>query len=716
MPGRISIATYLFRRLKQHGVEAIHGVPGDFTLRAIDQLKRAGIKWVGTCNELNAGYAADGYARIRGLGALLTTYGVGELSAINAVAGSFSEHVPVVHIVGVPNADATTSRGPIHHGLPYRPIDIFAKTHRPVCVAQCFVHRPYDACEQIDRTIQSALQYHQPVYLQLPSNAVDTMVSDSGLATRLSPFFTSRDIDERTETYAAEMVEKLQRAKFPLLLVDRGRDLDTARQELNDFVRHSGIPTITMPSGAGMIDHDIPNYLGVHSGPVGQIDTMPLIEQADLILAFGPMFSDTQTLGWKTVPSADKTIEIPNHSFLYRGNNLLFDRPVKPIITKSLLKLMTERLWPTSLRIHTNRPPLLKTIPDFRKLPAPEPSSSSDSSITQTSFYNRINPYLKPHDIILLGNATPILGGRDFILPSPTNRVICSGLSFSIGHMLPAALGAAIAQQHVHPEQSGSASSYAATHASSLGRVVLFDGDGSFQVSAQELSTIIRLRLNVTIFILNNAGYAYERLIHGMNEDYNDIPPWDYLSLPAAFGGREALQQAADDGEEYGISCACLRTWGDLDAFLADQRFDNGFEGTGRRGLKLIDVRVGRGDVPERFRTVFEAAGKSLSGKGSSADTTEAMTETKSEERANTNAPVLQVPVAKVDGRVRKSKSNIKESQRRQRRHEGELGSGGGEEGQGTEEKKAVIELPPQRDGLSFARRKPRSSVPSGDI
>lgn len=618
MSSKISVATYLFRRLRQNGVTAIHGVPGDFTLRAIDQLKEAGIEWVGTCNELNAGYAADGYARVKGLGALLTTYGVGELSAINAIAGSFSEHVPVVHIAGVPTTAASQSRNIVHHALPDRSPDVFAKMYRAVTVGQfssqgTFVknsHNTNNAGALIDLTLQHALKHQRPVYFQLASDATDVMIKDDRLAVPIKTSFTDDKIEERTEKCAVDIVEKLQRAHFPLLLVDRSRDMERARKELNDFVRHSGIPTLTMPSGASMVDHAIPNYLGVHSGPVGQIDTMPLIERADLILAFGPMFSDTQTLGWKTVPDPLKTIQIPNYEFDIQEKQM---NPIKPINTNHLLTHLKERLWPASLRMTSSPPALLKSFPDFRKLTPPE-ITDLNGPINQTSFYHRVNPYLRPHDIILLGNATPILGGRDFVLPSPTCRVISSGLFFSIGHMLPAALGAAVAQQRTRPDQFTTASAYAAAHASTRGRVVLFDGDGSFQVTAQELSTIIRLRLNVTIFILNNAGYAYERLIHGMNEDYNDIAEWDYLSLPAVFGGRQALRQAAEEGEEYGISCACLRTWNDLDAFLADQRFDNGFDGLGKRGLKLVDVRVGRADVPERFKGVFERAGESLRG------------------------------------------------------------------------------------------------------
>jgi len=84
----VDAATYLFTRLKQMGIDSVHGVPGDFNLVALDYLEGCGLKWVGNCNELNAGYAADGYARIKGISAVITTFGVGELSLPNAIAGS----------------------------------------------------------------------------------------------------------------------------------------------------------------------------------------------------------------------------------------------------------------------------------------------------------------------------------------------------------------------------------------------------------------------------------------------------------------------------------------------------------------------------------------------------------------------------------------------------------------------------------------------------
>src|SRR5580693_1075427 len=98
---RMKIGDFLLRRLEEAGLRHLFGVPGDYNLALLQQLHDTGtLKWIGTCTELNSSYAADGYARLNGLSALLVTNGVAPLSAINGVAGSYSEHVPVICISG----------------------------------------------------------------------------------------------------------------------------------------------------------------------------------------------------------------------------------------------------------------------------------------------------------------------------------------------------------------------------------------------------------------------------------------------------------------------------------------------------------------------------------------------------------------------------------------------------------------------------------------
>jgi len=588
MSAKIPLVQYLFRRLKQYGVHSMHGVPGDFTLKALDHLKPSGIQWIGNCNELNAGYAADGYARINGLGALITTYGVGELSAINAVAGSYAESVPVIHLVGLPQKGLLRTRANIHHTMGNGKNLIFEDmAHNLLSSSVLLINDDLTEVPKIiDDTIVRAVRHSRPQYVALPCDMATKDIPAENLNHPLN-------LEDKSASQHHKATEKilsmLYNARQPLLLVDRA-GMDSAKDEINKFVRRSGIPTLTMPSGASMVDHSISNYFGVHAGPVGQIDTSTYLASADLVLAFGAMFSDTQTLGWKLVPAEDKTVII-RKGYVRVG----VDPDTKfKASAENLLRSLTQNLDPSKLA-----KPDTSSLGNFRTILPPK-ISGNNAPIDQTSLYLRLNKYLRPHDIILLGNATPILGGRDFVLPDPSCRVIASGMWFSIGHMLPAALGAALAQQR-SPKTL-------LNH----GRVVLFDGDGSFQVTAQELSTIIHQRLNMTIFIINNDGYAYERLIHGLNESYNDIAPWDYLALPSAFGANKALKAARDAGEVYSIDTIRLETQGDLEAFLNNEKFDNSHHGGGAQGLKLVDIKVGRTDVPEKFKAVFESAGQNL--------------------------------------------------------------------------------------------------------
>jgi pyruvate decarboxylase len=570
MPAVTTLAKYLFTRLRQSGVHAAHGVPGDFTLKALDDLKGSGLKWIGNCNELNAGYAADGYARVRGLGAIYTTYGVGELSAINAIAGSMAEHVPVVHIVGTPPSNVQRSGAKIHHSLGDGRLRVYADVYKKFTVAQANLIDSEKAPEAIDSTLGACLRESKPVYIELPHDMVTKEVS----AERLQMGILEEDVgtDGRREADQVQsLLYRLYAAKRPLLLVDRADGVQhSIKHEINEFIERTGIPALTMPSGAGMVDNSIPNYFGVHSGPVGQVDTSLYLDSCDLVLAFGPMFSDTQTLGWKTVPDAVKTVTIGKGFVLDGRSGAKTDINAKVFMRALITRVNHRRLAPADTT----------ALGDFR-LPS-LPGVDLDSAIDQNGFYRRINPYLRPDDIVLLGCGTPMLGGRDLVLPSGA-QVIVSGMQFSVGHTLPAALGAALAQQERNASK----------------RTIVIDGDGDFQMSVQEISTIIRQRLNVTIFLVNNAGYACERQRNGMDADYNEIAQWRYIDIPRVLG-------ADLKRPDYPVISFRVQTWRDLEAFLDK-------EGSrGAKGFRLVEVAFDRHDVPEKFKLVLKAAVQKL--------------------------------------------------------------------------------------------------------
>src|SRR5215475_5083309 len=167
---RVTIGDFLLRRLEEAGIQHLFGVPGDYNLALLQQLEDAdSLKWIGTCNELNASYAADGYARLNGLGALLVTNGVGALSAINGVAGSYSEHVPVICIAGsIPLRSIDRGLG-MHHTMADGTWDHFLDAFATVTAAQARL-TPRNAASEIDRLIVTAWQEKLPVYMELPSD------------------------------------------------------------------------------------------------------------------------------------------------------------------------------------------------------------------------------------------------------------------------------------------------------------------------------------------------------------------------------------------------------------------------------------------------------------------------------------------------------------------------------------------------------------------
>ncbi|KAJ4256047.1 hypothetical protein NW762_009121 [Fusarium torreyae] len=210
MAPTIDLAEYLFRRLHEAGAPAVHGVPGDYNLQLLDYIEPAGLSWVGSCNELNSGYAADGYGRMKGIGGLITTSGVGELSALNAIAGAYTERSPLVHIVGTPARGLQQRGAKLHHSLCNGSPDdysAFAEMCSKITQLQENLVDASIALSQIDRAIISCVKHRRPVYIQLPADMVEAKVSAADLSKPLD--FSVEDNNERIEKDVAEAVLKM---------------------------------------------------------------------------------------------------------------------------------------------------------------------------------------------------------------------------------------------------------------------------------------------------------------------------------------------------------------------------------------------------------------------------------------------------------------------------------------------------------------------------
>ncbi|KAI9660317.1 MAG: hypothetical protein M1821_009667 [Bathelium mastoideum] len=595
MASKVPLASYLFTRLHQLGVRAVHGVPGDYTLHSLDHIAPAGLKWIGTCNELNAGYAADGYARIRGLSALSTTYGVGELSAINAIAGAYAEHSPVVHIVGFPRRGAESEGRVVHHGLgELSKAGVFKEMAEAVTVLQADLGKGEAVEEKIDEALLKCVKESRPVYLEAPSDSASDFVHKGPLAKPLVRPEERNDAKQEDAAISALLAE-LQASRKPLIMVDGLAARMNIKSELNELARVTNIPTVAFPFGHGIISSELPNYHGVHAGKFGKLDFTSYTDDADCVLLFGSLPSDTNTLGWSALPKPKCTLSFDRKQLRIR-NAITIGTESRPLHPKPLLQSLLSRFSSTSSKPFSFSAPS-PPLPSPRSLYQNLPSSHPSAPIDQDTFYLRLTPHLQPNDTLILANSTACVGGRDFILPSQST-IINSAIWLSIGHMLPAALGVTLATQEKPKGERG--------------RVILFEGDGSFQVSAQELGTIIRYRLPLVVFLINNDGYTFERWIHGMAAEYNDVAAWEYTLAPRFFGG-EVLGKGTP---EYPIETYSVETWGQLQRVLNESE---GFKSG--KGLTFVEVKMTREDVSENFKGGLELAGKMLGGDRSAGGT-----------------------------------------------------------------------------------------------
>jgi pyruvate decarboxylase len=532
--------------------------PGDFNLELLDYVEPSGLLWVGNTNELNAGYAADGYSRVKRLGALVTTFGVGELSAINAIAGSYAERAPVVHIVGTPEREIQDTGKRVHHTFNDGNFRRFAQMHAHVTVAQASLRDPSTAPEEIDRVLQQCMLHSRPVYIEVPVDLVAVPVRTANLQTAIT-------LPEPLETPALRNVmDKILAAKRPIIFIDGECRALGISKTVQGLVALTNWPTWTTSYGRGLIDETLQSFCGVYKGVFDEPVVREFFEQADLILVFGPHFSTTNSYALTAIPDSEKCITFTDTEIVI-GSTVLRDIPARSAVPQ-LLKQLEFTAFPRY------------DILEFDKLPGRRirslsfPDVPKEQGIAHDKLWRLFENFIRPGDIVMGETGTAGFGVREMRTPENV-RVFVPVTWLSIGYMLPAAQGAALAQRELYSSTKG-------TTRDTGDRTVLFVGDGSLQMTVQEISTIIRLNLNMIIIILNNNGYTIERAIHGLEQKYNDVARWRYLGAPSFFGGDENAFTAS------------ARTWGELEVIMSDKRLTDG------EGLRMVELMMEKDDVP----------------------------------------------------------------------------------------------------------------------
>ena len=488
----MNTAEYLVKKLEELGVNDFFGLPGDYNFNILYAVENnPNTNWIGCTNELNAGYAADGYARLKGFGAIITTYGVGELSAMNAIAGSNAENVPVISIVGVPATKTIENKTCVHHN--FQDVDYHAcfEAHKPLTAASAYLTRD-NAKMEIDRILKVFVKERRPVYVAIPMDIAKMEITGNDV----NYDWTSNE--ENLKVAAGKIAAKINKSEKPVILGDLLVKRFDARIEYKEFVEKTRIPVTNFLMGTNLIDMDYDLYLGGYYAKFENPIAQEYVETTDCLIAVGPVYTDLNAFGFNL------PYKINNHIAIYGTYTYVDGVKYDNVKMADVLDAITELVDPKNMHIQ-------KPIIGY------EHKAVSNDVLTSSYIYPRLQEFIKENDI-LIAETGIVPHGVAPMKMSNSVELQTQTLWGSIGWATPATLGMCVAK----PKS----------------RVVMITGEGSHQLTAMEIGNILRRGLKPIIIVLNNSGYTIERVLSDSPDDkFNEIMQMNYSKFARVFEG-----------------------------------------------------------------------------------------------------------------------------------------------------------------------------------
>lgn len=500
-----TVGQYLVDRLDQLGLGHLFSIAGDYSIEWVNRyVAPSKIEIIEEVNELNAGYAADGYARLKGIGALCVTYSAGALCAVNAIAGAYVEKVPVVLINGTPDIKKTLTFEQTgfssHHFITGRETDLQSFEHLTVAAAR--IDSPDLAPMLIDSVLTKCVTERRPVYIELLQDMVD-LECERPRGT-LRPARTLSDPASLKQSIA-HLNERLTAAANPVIWLGVEVDRLGLQKQASGLIHQLNIPYVTELMSKSVLSEDDALFAGVFDGQASSTAVQDLVRGSDFVLALGVWLTDINSLGWAI--DYDKTAFVSLDTV---KDGTYFSPQVA--LAHLIDGLLTNQIAPKAL----NRP---RT--PAREVPVVEPAGDE---ITYQGFYDAIPRYIDENTILGSDSSLNYFGSLLLKVPAAGGYVVQSSYS-AIGYIGPAATGICLA-------------------ANAKQRVMVFAGDGGFQMTAQCLSTQTRFGLNPIIFVINNGVYGVEQWLADAAVFTSDKPfykscvlhPWKYSKLADVFG------------------------------------------------------------------------------------------------------------------------------------------------------------------------------------
>jgi indolepyruvate decarboxylase len=542
-----SIGAYLIQRLYALGVRHVFGIPGDYVLGFYDLLSKSKLQLVNTCDEQGAGFAADAYARVRGLGAVCITYCVGGLKVANTTAEAFAEKSPVVIISGAPGMKEREKNPLLHHKV--REFDTQKKVFDQLTIASTVLSDPQTAFQEIDRVLHAALRFKRPVYVELPRD----LVFVPGIPHHKPPDMHERSNPKSLRAALAEAREKINAARKPVILADVEVHRFALQDQLLRIVEKTGIPIAATVLGKSVIGEQHPLYIGIYEGAMGREDVRQYVESSDCVIMLGAFMTDINLGIYTAHLDPARSIYATSEKFSI-GYHIYEDVRFKDFM-RGLLNLPLRRRKPgpiprsTELRSFATSERRVSADPAFLSRNGPPSASPAQPvQLTVKALFQKLNRFLSKSTVVVADVGDALFGATDLFIRERT-EFISPAYYTSMGFAVPASIGTKFANPKLRP--------------------LVLVGDGAFLMTGLELATIARYKLNPIIVVLNNRGYGTER--HILDGPFNDVWGLQYSRFPEILGAGRGFAVKTEQDLDAALEQAhrCTETFCLLDVRLA---------------------------------------------------------------------------------------------------------------------------------------------------
>jgi indolepyruvate decarboxylase len=500
-----TVAEYVLTRLAQLGIDKVFGIPGDYAFSIDDAVEQIpALEWVVCANELNAAYAADGYARIRGAAILTTTYGVGELSAINGVMGSLTHRVPVFHLVGMPSERLQVQNLITHHNLGDTNYSRFVPISSTAAGVSAIL-TPTNCVEELERVIREALRLSKPAYIAISElSGYSPLVGTPVTGKPLAEIKRQQSVPQELENAIGSILARLEKAKNPVAIVTALTARYGLRDQVHALLSKINLPTAIAPAEKGSLDESIPQFIGLYHGDFSNpASVKQVIESADLVLDIGGIILSELNAGLFT-DNLDRSRMIS-----IRDNHVQID--TKVFVNTAIDDVLAGLLAKVTTRTQAVVSEKVDLLPLL---------DSGNDKLSSANFYPRLQRCLKSGDTMVIETGTCMMHLNPMVLPEGVGAE-GQGLWGSIGWATPATLGVCLAKKS--------------------GRTWMVTGDGSHQLTLNEIGVMGRYGIKPVIFVINNDIYGVEDFFSERGHVYDDIARLNYHLLPEAFGCKDWL-------------------------------------------------------------------------------------------------------------------------------------------------------------------------------